>query len=285
MRTGLFWMFLLSAGWIGSVHAVESWRPTPAEMPSLPPYCAAKWNGGPEAARWKAEYGPDYMHVHHYCVGLNSLSRYYRSADPKKKEEYLRTAMAQWDYMLSHAKPSSHHYWNYYFQKGSTLLLMRRSAEAIKEFQSALAHKPDASEVYLKLADIYKGQNKPKDALEIIAEALRRAPDVKILQKRYLELGGNEPFPEPYKKAAQTEEPVAPPPGNAARSEEKQQPATVDNQPVTPEAGVAAKAPPPVEPARIGTPKNPWCRFCVDEPERKADQPPSTSEAGAATGQ
>jgi hypothetical protein len=107
------------------------------------------------------------------------------------------------------------------------------------------------------LADFYSGIKQPAKALEIITEGLRHNPDTKSLQRRYTELGGELPYPAP----------IEPTPAVEAEAAKPEEPPTPTPNSVEPAASPTTVPPAPVEPTaepQIGSPTNPYCRFCPD---------------------
>jgi hypothetical protein len=89
-------------------------------------------------------------------------------------------------------------------------------------------------------------------ALNVIEEGLRHSPDSKALLRRFKALGGKIP-PPPI---------VAAPQSNVAKEPSK---AAVEPQQSAGQANGEKQAPADaVEPPKIGSPKNPYCRFCPD---------------------
>ena len=65
---------------------------TGAELAMLPEYCQARL-GKNELARenWSQRMGAKiFVHVHHYCFGMNFMSQAGREFDPKKKKYLLQ---------------------------------------------------------------------------------------------------------------------------------------------------------------------------------------------------
>ena len=96
------WLALL----LPAVPVMADWVPSQTEMAALPGYCAAKFNEGknPESAKvWRASIGSDFMHIHHYCAGLNFLNRARGMASGNDKRGTLGAAMTNFNYMLNNA--------------------------------------------------------------------------------------------------------------------------------------------------------------------------------------
>ena len=251
--------FLVAALMSTSANALEPWTPTDLEMLSLPSFCKIKFKSptsSPEYKMWVQTLGPDFMHTHHYCAGLNFLNRYYRSHSPQDKGFNLGSALNNFDYMVNHAAPTYSLMPDIYLNRGLTYSLMKRDAQAIADLNKSLEMNPHLVKTYNLLANYYEGAKQKQKALEIVTIGLQHNPSSKSLQNRYLELGGALPYPEPI-QAVQAQ-PVVP------------------EQALKIEAGVSAPAPAsvsapadsgliePIAQPKIGSPKNPYCRFCTD---------------------
>lgn len=256
------WSALMALFAVPTVQA--AWQPSPAEMAALPPYCAARFNEGSEPFKtWRANMGGDFIHIHHYCAGLNFLNRSYGMASAKDRQGTLGGAVREFDYVLSHASPDFYLRAEILMNRGVALSQLKRPGEAIANLTQAIEKSPDLPRAYMTLADIYDAQKQRAKALETVTEGLRHSPGTRSLQRRYTELGGKLPYPEPIKPAP------AEPPQAAVQPETPAQPVeppTATNQPATAAAQPAEATPAqPAEAApKIGSPTNPYCRFCPD---------------------
>lgn len=250
---------LLGLAWGTSALAVETGlRPNPAEMLRLPPYCQAKFNlprGTPEWNAWRDRIGENFNDIHHYCAGLNYMNRYWGAGDKLGKNFYLERALANFDYLVKAQKPDFALRAEMYANRGEVYKLMGRSGEAIRDFEQAVAIDPRMARPYLQMADVHVAAKSQKRALEVVTNGLRHLPDSTALQRRYLELGGQKPFPDPV--AAKAAEPVAASPG---ADEAAALPVEAAGAEATSDTAAQIQSPPP-----IGTPKNPYCRFCPPE--------------------
>lgn len=247
----------------GPTLAVETGlRPNAAEMSKLPPYCQAKFNlppGSPEWLGWRDRIGENWNDLHHYCAGLNYVNRYWRASDKRDKGFYLQRAMGGFDYLVKAQKPDFALRAEMYANRGEVFKLMGKPGEAAKDFNQALSIDPRMVRPYLQLADLYVAGKSPNRALETVTEGLRHVPDSTALQRRYLELGGQKPFPDPV--VTKADEPVpAQPEAPASEPGGLAQPVEADAVESKPEPNAQTDASP-----AIGTPKNPYCRFCPPE--------------------
>jgi tetratricopeptide (TPR) repeat protein len=250
---------VLFAGWVSfSAYAVEAYKPTDAEVNSLPPFCAARYKGSesPEYKLWERSLGPDFQHTHHYCDGLNLLNRYYRSRSEQSKRFNLGSALGNFDYMVSHANPGYSLMPDVYLNRGVTYSLMKNAAKAVTDMNKALEMNPQLVKAYNVLADYYVGIKQERKALEIVSTGLQHNPGMKGLQRRYRDLGGKLPYPDAIQpKPAELAGPAANDPTPVPTT-----PAVASEPAPTP---VIAPAEPIAQP-KIGSPKNPYCRFCPD---------------------
>lgn len=234
--------------------------PTPDEIRLLPPYCAAKLNNNAaDDAQYITTIGPDWAHLHHYCFALNFTNRYYRLfGDRNEQRTALNDALNNYDYMLTHVTPN---FWllpEMLSQKAKLLASAKRYADALGALQKAIQLNPKYPEAYVVLSDVYRSMDQKDKALAAVEQGLQYTPDKVSLQKRYKQLTGKTFIPPP---AAQQDTQEAPAVESAAS------PPPAADPPASEESAVPAE--PPVEPppaaepkVKIGTPDNPYCRFC-----------------------
>lgn len=267
MRLPLILSLLLAGSNAFAQSNLQSFLPSPAEMHQLPAYCAVKFNSktdSPEWQMWRNQLGSNYLDMHHYCAGLNFLNRYYVAQRKAEKSGMLGAAKRNFEYMIRAAHPDFSLRGDIYLQRGLTFKLMGRQASALADFQQALTINPKLTKAYLELTNIYANSKQKQKALETSVAGLKQVPDAKSLQRRYLELGGKLPFPQPD---------VTSPEADTVKTQP-----VPELMPTTPDGtGDAAKAdpadpngltPPKTEPTgeaakpAIGSPTNPYCRFC-----------------------
>jgi len=241
-----------------SSHALEPWMPTDKEMASLPEFCKARFKeGSPEFKLWASTLGEDYGHTHHYCAGVNFLNRYYRARSKQDKRFNLNNARTNLQYMVTHAAPTYSLMPDVHLNLGEVYSLMNQLGQAITHFNKAIELDPRQPRAYNALSDYYVKTKQSAKALEIVTTGLQYNPDTKSLQRRYKELGGKLPYPEP----------IEPTPAVEVEAAKPEEPPTPSPSSVEPAASPTAVLPEPVEPIaepRIGSPTNPYCRFCPD---------------------
>jgi hypothetical protein len=262
------WLVAVGTSWSSDMLPYEI---SAGEMKRLPPYCFARMKtpmGSPEYNAWRDRIGHNFEDFFHYCHGLNFTNRYWGARTAKERGYYLEQARAEFNYMVSAEKPDFTMRADLYANRGEVLKLMGMTGEAIRDFNTAINADPKNARVYLQLADMYLSAKEKGRALETITQGLRYNQDSKALRRRYLELGGKEPFPEPAPEARA--EPAAVKPAEASQPESNTGPATPksnmnDVEASSPKSVTGEAAAKPDSPVPIGNSKNPYCRFCPPE--------------------
>ena len=261
------WHFNMNMLVLGAVlmmvqSAQADWRPSKAEMAALPPYCAVRFDGSPtEYKIWKTTMGGDFVHVHHYCAGLNFVNRA-RGMTSANKDRLgtLSAAVRNFDYILTHTHPGFSLRPEAMMNRGIALsMLPQKQGEAIGNLHKAIEMNPKLPHAYLTLADMYDKLKNYSKALETAAEGLRHNPDTRSLQRRYTELGGKLPYPAPIEPALVE--------AQAAIPDEVAVPTHSPTSPAESTVSMPATEIPaadPIVPPKIGSPQNPYCRFCPD---------------------
>lgn len=250
---------------VAQVAGAEGFSPpTEIELKRLPAFCTVKMrehSGDREALRRGiAMIGPQFQNAHHYCNGVNFLNRYYRAPFSAGAGSNLAMARNELDYMVDHMTPGSSIAGEIFLYRGIVNSLMKKDAEAVTDLQQAIARDPTLFRAYLTLADFYNERKQREKALEVVTNGLRNTPDSKGLKRRYKELGGKLPYPEPV--VAQPQPKAAPEqPAPEAPAETGTQAAAVSPT-QEPAVDIAAEK----EAATESTPKKEWCRFCPDQP-------------------
>lgn len=103
-----FMLFLLSSYCINLQAELPPERPTDAELALLPPYCHARIKGNDNARKlWQQRMGREgFLHMHHYCFGLNDLNRANMTFNDKNLRSYLiNRGIGNFNYVLQHWPP------------------------------------------------------------------------------------------------------------------------------------------------------------------------------------
>ena len=242
-----------------------------AEIKALPPFCEARLKRIPgKFEYWNKILGPDFIHTHHYCSGLAQINRYYRARTRQQKTYSLQGANGALSYMVSHASPSYSLMPDVYLNRGLVLSLMGNTGGAITDLKKAQELNPKLVRAYTLSSDIHAKLKQKDEALAVVVDGLRHVPDSTVLQRIYKERGGKLPYPEPISRAVEV--PAAPAqtrqegetPETGGKSQNTVQQAPASQTPdVTGNGSGRTDAQAPAAP-KIGSPTNPWCRFCPD---------------------
>ena len=242
----------------GAAMAFAPPVPDGAELATLPPYCKVKANHttGAENMMWSDKFGADnWIHMHHYCYGLNYLiNRYYKERTKEDKSFMLSEAVNNFDYVIEHTKPGFILLPEVHYNRGKALRLLGRAPEALSDWLEAIRLNPMYVPGYLTIADYYVELKQRGKALQTVSEGLRYVPASTGLQQRYQELGGKLPFPEPYQRPAEQKAVAEIKAATDAPATENATPDTKETETLKPAESKPA----------IGMPGNPYCRFCTD---------------------
>ena len=246
LRNALSFIILVGFGLLGLNQASAfdiSFAATAAEMSRLPSFCQ------PKAVHSNAPP--------HYCYALTFINRYKSHFGDKAAQRfYLDSALGELRYAFDHTSPNSPMWPEMHVQKGKLLAADKRNFEALSEFEQALQKNPNYVEAYAALSDLYNNTGQKSKSITAVEEALQRAPNNKSLQRQYKQLTGKifTPPPPTVEQAAQIPSTPIPVVQTAVTSGVS----STTTQPVSASLPV-------VEPEKIGTPTNPYCRFCPPE--------------------
>jgi len=249
-----------------SAFALQSFTVTKEELMMMPPYCTAlegKFVGLPQfedsPLRNTVPASCRFV-LNHYCDGLKAMIRVNRTRDRNESDYWLEQAsgainsvIVEWD----EKNPDCPLRADAYLNLGKTQLQKSgrhggSAGMAAVNFSKALELNPTYLDAYYALSDFYVENGNKQKALSIVEDGLRHLPDTKGLLRRFKELGGKTP-PTPI---------VVAPKSDATDAPNK---ATIVQQQIPVQASEEKQAPVTSEPPKIGSPKNPYCRFCPPE--------------------
>ncbi|HQS80870.1 MAG TPA: tetratricopeptide repeat protein [Thiobacillus sp.] len=249
------WIIFFGLAAINQVNAATD--TTPQDISMLPTYCDAKMGRQEPAvvAQWLRNMGREnWVHLHHYCGGLIEINRYYRGTTGRQKAN-LGNAVNEFKYVLERWTPDFYLRAEAHLNRGRAYKLMRQDGPAFADFQKALELNSRLAPASIELADIYIKQGKRDAALAVLKSGIESNPDTRSLRRRYTELGGdikalNDPILVPQVETSPSSSAVP----EVAESEIRE------------EAETAIDVKPPVQliEPKIGSPTNPYCRFCPD---------------------
>ena len=278
MSLRLLAVFALLA-WQTHALALQDFTVTREELALMPPYCTALEGKSvglpqPQDSPLRDTIPPDCPALHHYCDGLKAAIR--ANAIGHEGKYWLNLAVVDFKSMVADwgsRAPTCSVRPDLYTQLGKALLRQNRAnaAAAVVNFKQALELQKDFLPAYYALAQVYIDLGQKKEALSAVEEGLKYAPDSKGFLRRFKELGGKTP-PAPILAEKPS---AAAKPGKASAGQTAGQSAetghTGEPQPSSPTSttGEAAAetpsnkdAPIPPQETKIGTPADPYCRFC-----------------------
>ena len=249
--------------WVATGAQADQWTKIPdEEIRLLPGYCQVRMQklNSPEYKSLEAAMGPDLLHTHHFCAALVYLKRYYGERNTARRSDHLGKARSNLQYMLDHASPGYVLMPEIYLNMGEVERIAGNPGKARSAYEKSIELAKNSPRAFGALADLLRDGGHRDQALAVVSEGLRHNPEATTLQRRYRDLGGALPYPAPAEAAKPA------PPAQAAGVAAAEKPAEASAS-ATPAAAATpappATAPEPAKP-RIGSPTNPYCRFCVD---------------------
>ena len=185
--------FLLPAAVVASLFSLPGAQAGPlgAETAMLPPYCAPRMAddySSATAKEWIDRFTMEnYVHMHHYCLGLMELNRAYGKGRSRGAGD-LASSIQNIDYVIKGTAPDFFLQPEFHLNKGKALAFMGRSELAALEFQQAIQLKPDYAAPYAALSDYYRDKGAKQKARETVEQGLEKIPDSKALKRRQVEL-------------------------------------------------------------------------------------------------
>ncbi len=165
---------------------------TDAELARLPAYCKARSGKGTPAEKkyWSKRMGRDnFIHMHHYCGGLNLLNKSYGVVDKDTKERFLQRALHQFKYMQRMTSKDFYLRSEIANKAGNTFLRLGNVGESIREFSNGIKLNANYVLNYVGLSKVYKKYDDITKARGILEQGLKHNPSSKLLKKRLKRLG------------------------------------------------------------------------------------------------
>lgn len=231
---------ILGGTLLAAAQPAHAWRAiTKADLPYLPEYCAdhpGLNNLGlrPSGKDWSSIFGAsNWVHMSHYCFGVNNLNHALRNSRNKRESTYLAgVAINEFGYVFSHGDPAN---WplaaEAYTHIARAQVIQGRPAQAGGSLEKAIQANPKFVPAYVALAEMYMMSKNNKAALEVVEKGLANVPDSRHLASRFQTLTGKAFVPPP-----EAEKPAAPANESAATAT----PATQAPATPTPPAGAVS---------------------------------------------
>ena len=224
-------------------------------------------------------FGAQNWNADHICDCVRNYNRASRELKWEEIKYYAGESRTSCTYYMDrHNDPADQYYPVALMYRGMALVLGKDYAKAAVDLYGAIQRNPGLQSAYVQLSDLYSSKGDKQRALTIVSEGLKNLPASNPLRRRYLKLGGKEPFPEPYPSK------LPPSPVPAAQSgvgnqEQPPRPAAEGKKTGKSTAEQNAQST-SVQPDSIARPvdsrTNPWCRFCPERPDVPVTTSPST---------
>ena len=166
----------------------------------LPPYCrnAKTFRShipGTTAAdieRWRKVMGDGFVHIHHYCQGLQLTHRaLFESRTKEERNRELNFSIAEFDFVLARVDSTLPLLPEILTKRGENLFLLERDPEAIATLAKAIEVKSDYWPPYAALSDHYKKKGLLDEARNWLKRGLAASGGAKALERRLKELPPN----------------------------------------------------------------------------------------------
>ena len=164
---------------------------TDAEFARLPAYCKARLHKAATPLQkkvWRKKIGKDFMHIHHYCVGLNLLNQSHQIGKKQAKRDALKAAIKQISYTQRHASEQFVLQPEMAYKIGGIYERLGDRSTAMKEYRKGIALNPRIPALYAALSDLFKAIGDDEEALNVLKRGLKHKPKSKKLNRRLKKL-------------------------------------------------------------------------------------------------
>ena len=171
-----------------STHSqyLTAYPKTDSDFALLPPYCKARSGrtNKADAENWKRRIGQGWVHIHHYCAGLDYINKANVAYDSENRIDLLNKALHGFSYMQDRTGSKFILQPEISTQKGRVYLRLNQDGAALQEFHNAIKLNPKYVPAYSELGDYYRDKNKPEEARKILEQGLKHNPKSKALKRR-----------------------------------------------------------------------------------------------------
>jgi tetratricopeptide (TPR) repeat protein len=182
-----------------ATNAYAQWQYDPKQLSLLPEYCkytqayrevVPGGNNPAEIDRWSASMGGhNFIHMHHYCWGLEHTNgALYFARTKLDRDGYLVHAIREFDYVLRNVGGDFALLAEIFTKKGENLIRLGKAPQGILELNRAIELKPGYWPPYAALSDYYKDVGDSASARQWLEQGLIASPGTKALQRRLAEL-------------------------------------------------------------------------------------------------
>jgi hypothetical protein len=170
-------------------------------LAKLPPYCrnaltyrdhVPGGNNKADIDRWFKVMGGGFIHIHHYCSGLQLTNRaLFESRTKVDRDRELRLSIPEFDYIIARVDSTFPLLPEILTKKGENLFRLEKDPAAIATLIRAIEVKGDYWPPYAALSDHYKEMGKLDEARNWLKRGLAASGGAKALERRLRELPPN----------------------------------------------------------------------------------------------
>jgi len=132
--------------------------------------------------KWKRKLGPDWIHVHHFCRGLNLKFHSQNTMERKQFARLSKDAIGEFSYIRIHASQNFSLMPITNVKIGELLVGLKRFREAEESFHEAIRLNPKFTPSYSELSKLYIKQKQKDKAKKTLLEGLKISPNSKLLK-------------------------------------------------------------------------------------------------------
>ncbi len=130
-------------------------------------------------------YGKGWIHMHHYCYGLDKFNLgFINWGDEQKRNFYFTDAIGEFDYVLSRSDSKFEFKPQVFVSKGRALSSLGNYAGAIITFKQVIQLRPNYAGGYMLIADQFILLGDKDKARAILQVGLTHVPDSPTLKKK-----------------------------------------------------------------------------------------------------
>ena len=169
---------------------VSAYPKADKDFAALPKYCYVRMRGAPaEKAVLDKRFGhKTYIHLHHYCSGLDYLNKAKMALDMKARDLKLVKAIKQFDYVAERMPSRSVVLPENYYNRGVAMKLLNDIAGSLKSFHRSIELNKKYTRAYSAISDIYVESGNKEDAIRVLEKGLKLSPTSKALNRRLKKL-------------------------------------------------------------------------------------------------
>lgn len=186
----LFFFLIFPRFSVAGVDEKYDWSSNDFSM--YPEYCRARLDrsAGDLRSVWEKRIGKGYfVHIHHFCFGLKSLSlAYLKSGNKFDKELFAKSSIKEFEYVLKHTDERFPLLAELYFSQAKGYSLLGDVSAADRAFSTASRLNPVFVDIWVYWSDLYFLRGDKRKAVEVLQSAPESLRSEKKISLRLQEL-------------------------------------------------------------------------------------------------